>query len=64
MPPVVTLNGFHYFVTPAGYAAAITRNGVTYRARDYQHALADGQPIEPTPGQLVAALVREGEMKR
>lgn len=62
MPPVVERNGFLYFELPTGYAAAITRNGVTYRAEDYQHAPADDRPIEPTPGQLVAGLVREGRI--
>ena len=63
MSPVVEMNGFHYFVTPAGYAAAITRNGVTYWARDYQDAPVDDRPVEPSPGQLVAALVVEGKVR-
>lgn len=63
MPPVVERGGFLYFKLPTGYAAAITRNGATYWARDYQDVPADDRPVEPSPGQLVAALVREGKVK-
>lgn len=63
MPTVVELNGFRYFELPSGYAAAITRNGVTYRAEHYQPAPVDDRPVEPSPAALVAALARKGKVE-
>ena len=62
MPPVVERGGFRYFELPNGYAAAITIDGVTHWARDYQ-TTGDGRLLEPSPGQLVAALVAEGKVR-
>ena len=57
--PVITANGFAYFVTPAGQCAAVYTGGRLVDAKHFVGQVIDDKPQEPTPAEWAAMMERQ-----